>query len=117
MAYNITETRIKELVGFAFSRAALEAGFGDQLDLSEGTIRLGGETEIGLTQVVGDWLFVDPDRFHFSGDFSGNLWDDVVVPAMQKSIGFLDIILVFEGGDSVYRYKFANGQMNLITVL
>lgn len=46
-----------------------------------------------------------------SGEFSGTFWEWIVKPALAKSTGQLDAVLVWEGGDRVEKIVVDNGEI------
>lgn len=113
MSYNITAWRTIRLDGLsipvdgAFRKEAYEWGKDNAL-----TIRLCEDK--GLSGVYADgWLQVE--RINLRGEGSGWGWE-ALKAALVRSIGYLDAVLIWEGGDSITRVTSVNGSITSVAV-
>lgn len=59
--------------------------------------------------VNGDTLTITNVKCYGSG--SGGGWTDIIEPILAKTKGVFEAVLVWEGGDSLYRLKVKDGKM------
>jgi hypothetical protein len=48
---------------------------------------------------------------HLSGECSGTFYHNVLVPALEDSTGYLQSVLIWEGGDSITRLVVIDGKV------
>src|SRR3990167_9682843 len=121
MSYNINTWRTKKLYRLTIPLVAFQSGIrGDwipkveisnkndkwvaRINLCEG----GGIIGI-LTK---DKIFVNVLSVRMCGERSGTSFNEVLLPALKKSVGELEAVLVWEGGDSITRLISKNRCVN-----
>lgn len=112
MSYNCDNFKLKKLEGFRVPVASLDKN--TRSGWQPSVTSVGGETlfqYMDCTMLIGivesDWLHVrDMDC---SGEGSGTIFSETFEPAFADSMGELEAVMVWEGGDSISRFKVKNG--------
>lgn len=111
MSYNITSCKVKKMDNLRFPVSSLTEHersdwhpeiSGDLIELSESSIS-GDTSDDG-------WFYVDD--FDVSGECSGDFMYYVLENALKKSKGYLNAILIWEGGDSITNLIVDNGKFS-----
>jgi hypothetical protein len=109
MSYNITGCDIAESKDFYITKAdyeALQAEFAEDERLPECNILDEGWVKLS-TKVKGDKIY--PKNFWWGGnDYSLELLKEKVLPAFK---GSADLVLIWEGGDSVSGLRYKGGKV------
>ena len=116
MSYNISSVKVQMLDNLQISLSDLYTT--DRKDwlpaqpkiLDAATMRVsieggGGQTIKGILK--DGVIFVD--ELNLSGEGSGTYMHEVIIPALQKSTGIFEAILIWEGGDTVERFTVTDG--------
>lgn len=120
MSYNIDSWSTKKLSSFVIPISALYESsrqdwhpekpvvesFDDPLNVS---IHICEDGDIDGELTTDGKLIVR--KIHIRGEASGTMFYQVVEPALKKSTGELEAVLVWEGGDSITRLKVSNGDV------
>jgi len=115
MSYNISSWRTKRLEKLIIPFEAF-AGLEDRVetrikeeeitvlvDLSE------GEGIVGVLSDKNKNILVSEISMY--GQFSGHNYGDFLLPALKKSTGILEAVLIWEGGDSIARLTVKDGEV------
>lgn len=123
MGYNITNFKIKKtsLEVSVKDIYALEKSL-EWLDMEplqynpltgEATIEMGcGQTIEGVLE--GDLLKIKD--MYMSGDGSGHIYNDVLIPLLKKSKGKLQALVTWEGGDTINKLVSVEGKVTEIDI-
>lgn len=120
MAYEISRWQTKRLENLRIPVKAFSAGerpdwHPDEVqvvDLAtmEVTMRCGCEQQIrGFLKDGKDGLDIEVTGLDMEGEGSGNFWHYSLEPALKRSTGHLEAVLIWEGGDSVSRFRVDDG--------
>ena len=121
MSYNIDTWKTKKLDSLAIPLSAFYAH--ERKDFHPRTIiniqeGEGGDYSIILEASEGKGihgLLVDGvvrvETIEIRGEFSGTMYREVLIPALEKSTGELEAVLIWEGGDSVTRLAVKDGHI------
>lgn len=123
MSYNIDTWKTKRLEGLAIPLSALYDGVPANWQPENPRIKDWDSdnptVEIGLCEdgrIEGELL---PDKsikvseITMRGESSGTMFHDVIAPALKKSEGHLEAVLVWEGGDSITRLTVSDGDVKM----
>lgn len=123
MSYNISSWTTKKLDEL---KIPLDAFY----NLSSDLVKRGWRTRNPeITSIDNDHIFIKIDfmdashiegellmdkkvavnKIYFGGEGSGTLFFDILKPALEKSTGTLEAVLVWEGGDCISRLTVVNG--------
>ena len=113
MSYNIDTWKTKKLKGLKIPLKALSEvpDMEIKLGYSELGVRLEayGPTEcFSLEGIVKDEL-VEITKIENYGEGSGNFYYDSLLDLLEKTKGELEVVMVWEGGDSISRLKVKDG--------
>jgi len=120
MSYNISTWTTKKLENFTIPLMVLyDKSIREDWRPDDPTLKLEGD-EIGIVidcgedsyiegiyDAVAKTIKVSDIRVHYEG--SGTFFYDVLLPALEKSSGRLEAVLVWERGDSISRLKVLDG--------
>lgn len=116
MSYNITLFKVKELDNFVIPVASLYKNSStryhpEKKNNNDRTTTFSlWETEIQGT--ICDDLFLLVKKIDCSGDVSGSIMEEVLIPAFYDSTGTLIASCIWEGGDSVNKLTVNNGKVH-----
>lgn len=111
MSYNVTSTKIRDIKNLRIGFKDLLQGIDleGQIKNNEATIYVGeGSIEGKLDVDAGEFVVT---KIQIFGEGSGNLMHNVVTPLLKKSKGYVKLLQVWEGGDSIYEYEVNDGQI------
>lgn len=112
MSYNINNFKIKEIKNLSIPLCEFfthkRADFHPEKEIDEkGNITLSfGGPEIKGKLKDGN-VFIE--KIELYGEFSGTAYNDIFLPALKKSTGRLEAIVIWEGDGEVYRLISDNG--------
>jgi len=61
--------------------------------------------------LTNDKKFVNVLSVRMCDEMSGTAFEEILIPALKKSVGELEAVLVWEGGDSITRLIVRNGEV------
>ena len=117
MTYNISSIKLKKVDNFKFDIEELTYRFFRYFNRSTSidVITEGEETTVYFFdgaeitgQLDGQWL--ELKKLGITGEFSGTIWNNVIVPSLPKTTGKLEAVLIWEGGDYIERVTIDNGE-------
>lgn len=114
MSYNIDTWKTKRIENLIMSISALYENAWKPMkpfveDAKTGEVRIVGLGEGGEIRgsLNGQTLAITAIGTY--GESSGNCLHEILIPALQQSTGYLEAVLVWEGGDSITRFTVDNG--------
>lgn len=122
MSYNISSWKTKKLdclriplEALQYSEDKKKRGWKTKMsieDFDEGVLKVSVHiSEIG--GVTGTLLFdtkeIEVEQIAIMGEGSGTDYHELLIPALEKSTGELEAILIWEGGDSITFLRAASG--------
>jgi len=120
MSYNITFFKLKKISNFeipfeSFFKNSDEKRHPEVCYEEEDKITIEvGEYE-GITgNKIGD--IVKVTKVNICGEFSGRHMDEVVIPALKDSSGYLECVCVWEGGCYINRIIANNGTVSCVEI-
>lgn len=60
-------------------------------------------------ELIGKHIVIS--EIYFGGERSGTVFEEIFKPALEGSSGELEAVLVWEGGDSISRFKIKDGEI------
>jgi len=116
MSYNITKWKTKTIENliiplssfYVRKRTDWHPDAPVIVDLETMTVLIVGGYELELTGILKDGMLT-VTKFNMSGDGSGTFFGRILIPALKQSTGYLEAILVWEGGDSIEHLICDNG--------
>ena len=117
MSYNIDTWRTKKLKDFTIPLNALYVHLDGRRSpgLPEYLVPGLPQVEIGLCElgkIVGTMLTnqtILVSEISMAGEASGTMYMECLEPALKESKGYLEAVLIWEGGDSITRLKVLDG--------
>lgn len=125
MPYNISTCKVKELNNFILDvgliRAEHSMCFGDDAGLEiyqgvwDGRYRIPSDLvticffdgpELRGVCTGDKLMVVELDLY---GEWSGTFYEEILKPVFEKSVGRLEAVLIWEGGDQIQRVKVVDG--------
>ena len=70
---------------------------------------LWGDDDKVIKGIIENNAFIATELEYWSGDGSGYLYSDVLIPLFEEFKGTLEAIVVWEGGDSIKRLNIHDG--------
>jgi hypothetical protein len=119
MSYNITTWKTKKLASLVIPVKAfytherqdwhprLAAG---PEEAGVATLYCGCEQEIKGEYQDGH---IHVTEFDMTGEGSGTFFDFILKPALKRSTGYLEAVIIWEGGEAIQRLKVEDGHLNL----
>lgn len=110
MSYQVTAFKVKAIKQLKVPLLAI-ANLGEIIiTTTNGKIDIQGPLE--QMAIVGDFIdgIVAIDSIYYGGEGSGSMWDDFK-GALSESSGELEVIVIWEGGDSLSKLTVINGQV------
>ena len=118
MSYNIDTWKTKRLENLTIPREAFyrsertdwhpECDEGTDLFAGQITLHCGCDQTIKGTLDSGQIRITE---FDMAGEGSGTLYHEILEPALKESRGYLEAVLVWEGGDSITRLVVNDGEV------
>ena len=106
MSYNIDTFKVKELKYFiipvdSIYKSDRKDWYFERINQDDGTV-LFENIETSIKGIVKDNLF-HVSEIDCSGEGSGFIMNEILIPAFKDSKGYLEAICIWEGGDSITR--------------
>lgn len=116
MSYNIDTVKIKRLENFVIPIKALYEGVREDWMPDQPKITIPITNEVSITCGCGQELkgILKEGNLHVSkldlaGEGSGTLMHDILEKAFKQSTGILEMVMVWEGGDSITKMTVIDG--------
>jgi hypothetical protein len=118
MSYNIDRWKTKKLEGLTIPLAAFYKHPRKDwhpkqpilTDPEAGAVELRCGCEQHIKGVLKDGRLMVTE-FDMTGEGSGTFYRDILEPALKESVGTLEAVLIWEGGDSVNRLMVKDGKV------
>lgn len=118
MTWNISNVKSVQLLDFRINLKTIR----DTIIKQNGIIELSDLKVSNSTLVFCDTVemegklekeFFTPTELYLTGDWSGTIWRDILLPSFKESIGSLSLILIWEDGEEIERVKIKDGNVKV----
>lgn len=117
MTWNISNIKAVKLQDFKLNIQAIR----DEIIIQKGIIELSDFKIFNNTLTFFDTLeiegkiqggLLEVTRFGLTGDRSGTIWRDILLPSFRSSIGSLSFVLIWEAGEEIERVVIKDGTVS-----
>lgn len=117
MSYNVDSFKVKRMEGLKLPLKSLYES--KRSDWHPDEPELIGDNKVIITCGCGQEIeailedgYLTVTKLNMSGEGSGSFIDYVLFEALKQSTGYLEAILIWEGGDSITRLIVDNGELS-----